>query len=204
MKAILQSIISLLLFTQSFAQENDSSIYKHFINLENVVDVKYARDYFPKGQLKAEGWLVCEKPSSESEIVNVENHDKYSVLEWKYGVWKRYHKSGKLAGIDSMGYNAKAESHHYDYNEKGCLTKIVFVKEKDSIKIETGMFSEYSLRNTERITFKYYDCDGILKEESFSPENVKNGTWKWYKNGKLFKTKEYKDGKLLKAKKYDT
>jgi antitoxin component YwqK of YwqJK toxin-antitoxin module len=172
--------------------------------LENVVDVKYARDYFPKGQLKSEGWLVCENPSPESDIVKVENYDNYPLLEYKYGVWKRYYKSGNIAGIDSMGNLPNSASHQYDYNEQGCLTKIVFVKEKDSIKIETGMFSEYSLSNTERITFKYYDCDGILKEESFSPENVKNGTWKWYKNGKLFKTKEYKDGKLLKAKKYDT
>lgn len=204
MKVILQCIISLLLFSQSFAQENDSSIYKHFIKLKNVIDVKYTRDYFPKGQLKAEGWLVIEKPSSESEIVNVENYDKYSVLEWKYGVWKRYFKSGNIAGIDSMGNLPNSESHQYDYNEKGCLTKIVYVKEKDSIKIETGLFSDYSLRNAEWITFIYFDCDGILKEESFSPANVKNGMWKWYKNGKLINTKEYKDNKLVENKKYGT
>lgn len=202
MKVILQCIISLLLFSQSFAQENDSSIYKHFIKLKNVIDVKYARDYFPKGQLKAEGWLVLEKPSSESDIVNVENYDKYSVLEWKYGVWKRYFKSGNIAGIDSMGNHPNSESHQYDYNEKGCLTKIVYVKEKDSIKIETGLLSDYSLRNTEWITLKYYDCDGLLKEENFSPANVKNGMWKWYKNGKLINTKKYKDNKLVETIKY--
>jgi hypothetical protein len=154
--------------------------------------------------LKSEGWLVLEKSSPESKIVKVENYDKYTVLEYKYGVWKRYYESGKIAGIDSMGYTPNSESHQYDYNEKGCLTKIVFVKEKNTIKIETGMFAEYSLRNTEWITFKYYSCEGLLREESFSPENVKNGTWKWYKDEKLYKTKEYKDNKLIDKKIYDT
>lgn len=204
MKSILTLFLSLLFYSLSYAQENDSSVYKDFIKIDNVIDVKYHRDYYQKGQLKSEGWLVCEQSSPESEIVKVENYANYPVLEYKYGVWKRYYKSGNIAGIDSMGTLPNSESHQYDYNEKGCLTKIVFVKEKDSIKIETGMFSEYSLRNAERITFKYYDCDGILKEESFSPENVKNGTWKWYKNAKLYKIKEYKDGKLVKAKKYGT
>lgn len=204
MKTILTIFLSLLLFSQAYGQENDSSVYWHFIAVDNVVDVKYARDYFANGQLKSEGWLVSEKASHESEIVKVENYGKFSVLDYKYGVWKRYHESGKIAGIDSMGNKPNSESHQYDYNKKGCLTKIVSVKEKKVIKIETRMFSGYSLRNSEWITFKYYNCDGIVKEESFSTENVKNGTWKWYKNGKLFKIKEYKDNKLIDSKKYST
>ncbi len=204
MKIISPFILTLIVFSQAYAQENDSSIYKHFITMDNVVDVKYVRNFFTKGQLKSEGWLVSEKSSPDSEIAKVENYEKDSVLEYKYGVWKRYHESGKIAGIDSMGNIPNSESHQYDYNEKGCLTKIVFVKEKDAIKIETGNFAEYSLRNTEWITFKYYNCAGILKEESFSPENIKNGTWKWYKNGKLYKTKDFIDNKLVATKKYGT
>lgn len=43
---------------------------------------------------------------------------------------------------------------------------------------------------------------GLLKEESFSPANVKNGMWKWYKNGKLINTKKHKDNKLVETIKY--
>jgi len=203
MKTVITILLLLTCYSFSIAQLSDSTVYKRYHSVKNVTDVKYVHNFYSNGNLKSEGWLVLEKSSAESEIIQVTKWEKYDIIEHKFGVWKRYHKNGSLAGVDTFGVDVNEVSRQYDYNEKGQLTKIVMVKQAVSVDKIIHNWVTYKIEDIEWINFRYYDNEVIRKEENFKNDYKKHGMWSWYKNGKLIKTKKYSDNKLVEKKKYD-
>lgn len=203
MKTIITFIFSMIIYTAIHAQETDSTIYKMYNAVRNVTDVKYIKNYYSNGKLESEGWIVLEQSSEDSQILKVKNWRRYYVFDHKFGVWKRYYKDGSLAGVDSNGLNVSEVSKQYEYDKNGCLTKIVFTKPAVSFDKKNQRWTATSLDQIEWSNFRYYDCNGIIREEYFKKNYRKTGVWKWYENGKLIKTKEYKDNKLVKENKFN-
>lgn len=194
-----------------FGQSSDSTIYHIYKTKKNVTGVKYVKDYYANGQLKSEGWMVLEKSSPESEIIQVSNWANYDTIEHRFGVWKSYYKDGKISEIDSIGKykNELVKEYFYNgttFNGKNCLLRIATFKPLVSIDKVSKKWYASKQDDIEWIHFQYFSskCNIIAKEEYFIGNNIKSGTWKWYKKGSLTKTQEYKDGKLIAEKKYGT
>ena len=191
-------IIFILTTSITFGQVNDSTVYNVYIKKKHVTEVQYVKYYYRKGQLESEGWIIKEKASPESEIIQVTNWKKYDILEHKYGVWIRYYKDGQVAGIDSMGIYPNDIARQYDYNKDRCLTKIVVFEQVKEVENVSSNWVSSRMDDIRKIHFSYYDCEGITHEEHFLTGYKRTGVWKWYKNGKVIKTKEYHNNKLIK------
>lgn len=203
MKTITAFIFLMLISIVTHAQEKDSLIYKMYHSKKNVKEVTYVKSYYANGKMESEGWIVLEQSSAESEILKVKNWRRYDIVDHKFGIWKRYHKDGSLAGIDSNGVNVSEISKQYDYDKNGCLTKVSLMKPAVSFDKKSQGWTSSTLDAVEWINYRYYNCNGIMKEEYFEKNYKKTGVWKWYENGALIKTKEYKDNKLIEEKKFN-
>lgn len=200
MKTAITFLLPMIISIATLAQEKDSSIYKKYYSVKNVIEVKYIKNYYSNGKLESEGWAVLEKSSAESEIIRVKNWRRYDMIDHKFGIWKRYYKNGSLAGIDSNGINIGDVSKQYEYDKNECLTKVSIMKPAVSLD-KAKRWTSNSLDEIEWLNYRYYDCKGIIREENFKKKYAKTGVWKWYENGVLIKTKEYRDNKLIEEKK---
>jgi antitoxin component YwqK of YwqJK toxin-antitoxin module len=205
---ILSAILFFNICTIS-GQSVDSTIYYLYKDKKNVTGVEYITDYYKNGQLKSEGWIVYEKASSQSEIVQINNWANYDTVVHKFGVWKSYYKRGQISEIDSLGnYSSDIVKDYYYFEPvsegQNCLWKIVTFKPAVSISDVNDKWRFVNENDVEWIHFQYFrlKCNIIQREEHFTGTKIKSGTWKWYKKGKLSKTKEYKDGKKIAKKKF--
>lgn len=201
-KQVRTIVIAFVLFcikSFSSAQSIDSSINKMYINKNNVLNVKYIKNTFSNGHSKLEGWIVYEKSTEFSEILMLINWKRYKIIGHKFGVWKRFYRTGQVKEIDSMGFNKSDVCKQYDFNKAGCLIK--------SVKIQPLVYVDYlnrswayTLDDFAFINLTFFDCLGIKHQECFQNNFYRSGTWNWYKKGKLVKTKTYQERKLIETK----
>ena len=196
-------IILSLIGVNLYGQISDSSIYFLYKDKKNVISVQYEKTYYPCDSLKHEGWMVNELPTLKSEISN--HADSINGSSYTFGVWKFYYKNGKISSIDSNGVSDTAIKRQYFYAKSGCLKKIIIIKPLTTTYKTNDMKFAGPVKRYEWLKRIKYDCNGILIEEFFSPSQQPSGTWKYYKKGKLIKTKAFDgDGRCIKTERHHT
>lgn len=162
--------------TKTYHTKNDSVLLKFFTQ---------------KGKLVSEGNVIAKKREGKWKFYHKNNENLMMVETYRNdsldGLKSIYFPNGKIA--EKQNYqNGIKDGKNVMYSENGTLLQEYIYK--------NGKLDGPS---------KVYDGKGILSSEGAYKNGLRHGVWKFYKNGKVDKTKKYPiDRPKLKAKTQDT
>lgn len=186
----------LFLFSASYAQLTDSTVYHQVKNDPRILGIHYAQVLFKNGKVKKEGWeFTKENNRTDGKYWGVQ-YEKYPVIIFRVGEWKEYRKNGKLKLVENIPLKNDSIRHEKHYNRKGEFVYEFYFSGKEELDYKlTGKSKRRKLKTFRK---KEYRKGKIYLEESYK-NGKKDGVWKEYnKDGGLEYTTEYMEGKKVK------